>query len=90
MPQVLWISAGPDASYGWADWQDLWNVESRPAEEAIDALAVTNYSAIVLELPYAGWSSAELLEAVTRVLPVFPFWLETQASPWTTPSIWRT
>ncbi len=40
--------------------------------EAIDALAVTDYAAIVLELPYPGWRSADLLEAVQRAAPGVP------------------
>ena len=70
--QVLWVSAGPEPETRWEHGPAGWNVEIRPAEEAIEALAVTDYSAIVLELPYAGWRSAALLEAVQRAAPGVP------------------
>jgi DNA-binding NtrC family response regulator len=49
-----------------------WNVDIRPAKEALDALAVSDYAAIVLELPYPRWRSAALLEAVHRAAPGVP------------------
>src|SRR5689334_14500681 len=70
--QVLWVSAAREPEARWEHRPAGWNIEIRPAEAAIDALAVTDYSAIVLELPYAGWRSAALLEAVQRAAPGVP------------------
>src|SRR5580765_9089607 len=70
--QVLWVSEGPEPVTCWEHRPMGWNVEIRSAEEAIDTLAVTDYSAIVLELPYAGWRSAALLEAIQRAAPGVP------------------
>jgi len=70
--QVLWVSARPETEPRWEHRPAGWNVDIRVAEEALDTLAVTDYSAIVLELPYAGWRSAALLEAVQRAAPGVP------------------
>jgi len=70
--QVLWVSARPETGPRWEHRPAGWNVDIRVAEEALDTLAVTDYSAIVLELPYAGWRSAALLEAVQRAAPGVP------------------
>ena len=43
-----------------------------PAEEAIEALAVADYAAIVLELPLSGCGPPHLLEAVQRTAPGVP------------------
>ena len=55
--EVLWISAGPEPEARWAHRPVGWSVDIRPAEEALDALVVGDYAAIVLELPYLGWRS---------------------------------
>ena len=70
--EVLWISAGPVPEARWAHRPVGWNVDIRTAEEALGALAVGGYAAIVLELPYDGWRSAALLEAVQRAAPGVP------------------
>jgi DNA-binding NtrC family response regulator len=64
--RVLWISAQPDLPADWPRHPAVWNIEILPAEEAIDALGVAEYAAIVLDLPLPGWNNPALLEAVQR------------------------
>ena len=70
--QVLWISAEPELPADWPHHPAVWNIEIQPAEEAIEALAVADYAAIVLDLPLPGWTAATLLEAVQRAAPGVP------------------
>ena len=70
--RVLWISAEPELPAGWPHHPAGWNIEILPAEEAIEALAVADYAAIVLDLPLPGWTAATLLEAVQRAAPGVP------------------
>src|ERR1035437_2871601 len=70
--QVLWISAQPELPADWPHRPAVWNVEILPADEAIEALAVTGYAAIVLDLPLPGWTAPPLLEAVQRAAPGVP------------------
>ncbi len=70
--QVLWISTEPALPADWPHHPAVWNIEIQPADEAIDALAVTDYAAIVLDLRLPGWTAATLLEAVQRAAPGVP------------------
>src|ERR1035441_8535567 len=70
--QVLWISAEPALPADWPHHPAVWNIEIQPADEAIEALAVADYAAIVLDLPLPGWSARTLLEAVQRAAPGVP------------------
>jgi DNA-binding NtrC family response regulator len=70
--QVLWISAQPELPADWPHRPAVWNVEILPADEAIEALAVAGYAAIVLDLPLPGWTAPTLLEAVQRAAPGVP------------------
>ncbi|MCX6629905.1 MAG: sigma-54 dependent transcriptional regulator [Candidatus Solibacter sp.] len=70
--QVLWISARPELPADWPRHPALWNIEIQPADEAIEALAVADYAAVVLDLPVPGWTAAMLLEAVQRAAPGVP------------------
>src|ERR1017187_7623927 len=70
--QVLWISAEPALPADWPHHPAVWNIEIQPPYEAIDALAVAGYAAIVLDLPISGWTAATLLEAVQRAGPGVP------------------
>ncbi len=70
--QVLWISAQPTLPAAWPHHPAVWNIEIQPAGEAIEALAVADYAAIVLDLPLPGWTAATLLEAVQRAAPGVP------------------
>src|SRR5215831_14251911 len=68
--RILWISAQSDPQAGWnlAGWE----VETRPPLQALESLAVTNYSAVVLSLPFPGWPATELLGEVTRLAAGVP------------------
>src|SRR5258708_20707959 len=70
--QVLWISAETAPPADWPHHPAVWNIEVQPAEQAIEALAVADYAAIVLDLPLPGWTAATLLEAVQRAAPGVP------------------
>src|ERR1017187_8973138 len=70
--QVLWISTEPALPADWPCHPAVWDIEIQPADEAIDALAVTDYAAIVLDLRLPGWTAATLLEAVQRAAPGVP------------------
>src|ERR1700690_3337709 len=70
--QVLWISEQPALPADWPHHPAVWNIEILPADEAIEALAVTDYAAIVLDLRLPGWTAATLLEAVQRAAPGVP------------------
>jgi DNA-binding NtrC family response regulator len=70
--QVLWISAEPGLPADWPHHPAVWSIEIQPAEEAIEALAVADYAAIVLDLPVPGWTAPTLLEAVQRAAPGVP------------------
>src|SRR5260370_25027650 len=70
--QVLWISAETALPADWPHHPAVWNIEVQPAEQAIEALAVADYAAIVLDLPLPGWTAATLLEAVQRAAPGVP------------------
>jgi DNA-binding NtrC family response regulator len=70
--QVLWISAEPALPADWPHHPAVWNIDIQPAGEAVDALAVTEYAAIVLDLPVPGWTAPTLLEAVQRAAPGVP------------------
>ena len=70
--QVLWISAEPALPADWPHHPAVWNIEIQPADEAIEALAVADYAAIVLDLPLPGWTAPTLLEAVQRAAPGVP------------------
>src|ERR1019366_7293987 len=70
--QVLWISTEPALPADWPCHPAVWDIEIQPADEAIDALAVTDYAAIVLDLRLPGWTAATLLEAVQRAAPCVP------------------
>jgi len=70
--QVLWISAQPDLPGDWPHHPAVWNIEIQPAAEAIEALKVADYGAIVLDLPHSGWTAPALLEAVQRAAPGVP------------------
>ena len=60
------------SSTGWPRHPALWSIETLPAEEAIEALAVASYAAVVLDLPLPGWPAPTLLEAVQRTAPGVP------------------
>ena len=62
----------PDLPAGWPHHPAEWSIEMLPAEEAIEALAVASYAAIVLDLPLPGWTAPTLLEAVQRTAPGVP------------------
>jgi DNA-binding NtrC family response regulator len=70
--QVLWISAQPELPADWPHHPAVWNIEIQPADGAIEALAVADYAAIVLDLPLPGWTAPTLLEAVQRAAPGVP------------------
>src|ERR1035441_5984320 len=70
--QVLWISPEPALPADWPCHPSVWDIEIQPADEAIDALAVTDYAAVVLDLRLPGWTAATLLEAVQRAAPGVP------------------
>ena len=70
--QVLWISADRELPADWPHHPAVWNIEIQPADEALGALAVADYAAIVLNLPIPGWTAATLLEAVQRAAPGVP------------------
>ena len=70
--QILWISAEPALPADWPHHPAVWNIEIQPADEAIEALAVADYAAIVLDLPHPGWTAPTLLEAVQRAAPGVP------------------
>jgi DNA-binding NtrC family response regulator len=70
--QLLWISTERALPAEWPGQPSVWNIEVQPADEAIDALAVTDYAAIVLDLRLPGWKAAALLEAVQRAAPGVP------------------
>ena len=62
----------PELPAGWRQHLVEWSIEILPAEEAIEALAVAGYAAIVLDLPLPGWTAPTLLEAVQRTTPGVP------------------
>jgi DNA-binding NtrC family response regulator len=70
--QVLWISSESALPADWPHHPAVWNIEIQPADGALDALAVTDYAAVVLDLPVPGWTAATLLEAVQRAAPAVP------------------
>src|SRR5664279_1084732 len=70
--QVLWISPEPALPADWPCHPAVWDIEIQPADEAIDALAVTDYAAVVLDLRLPGWTATTLLEAVQRAAPGVP------------------
>jgi DNA-binding NtrC family response regulator len=70
--QVLWISAATALPADWPHHPGIWNIEIQPPDQAIEALAVAGYAAIVLDLPLPGWTAATLLEAVQRAAPGVP------------------
>src|SRR5260370_3214802 len=70
--QVLWISAETALPADWPHHPAVWTMEVQLAEQAIEALAVADYAAIVLDLPLPGWTAATLLEAVQRAAPGVP------------------
>ena len=70
--RVLWISAQRELPADWHHHPAVWDIEILPAEEAIDTLAVAGYAAIVLDLPFPGWNTPALLEAVQRQAPGVP------------------
>ncbi len=70
--QVLWISARPELPADWPHHPAVWNIEILAPGAAIEALAVADYAAIVLDLPLPGWTAATLLEAVQRAAPGVP------------------
>jgi DNA-binding NtrC family response regulator len=70
--QVLWISAEAELPAEWPHHPAVWNIEIQPADEAVAALAVADYAAIVLNLPIPGWTAPTLLEAVRRAAPGVP------------------
>jgi DNA-binding NtrC family response regulator len=70
--QVLWISAEPELPGECSHEPADWSIETQPAEEAIDTLAVAGFAAIVLNLPLPGWTATTLLEAVQRAAPGVP------------------
>ncbi len=70
--QVLWISAATALPSDWPHHPAVWNIEIQPPDQAIEALAVADYAAIVLDLPLPGWTAATLLETVQRAAPGVP------------------
>ena len=70
--QVLWISAETALPADWPHHPAVWNIEIQSADQAIEALAVADYAAIVLDLPVPGWTAATLLETVQRAAPGVP------------------
>jgi DNA-binding NtrC family response regulator len=71
-PRVLWIGAQSDLPAGWPPHLVDWSIEALAAEEAIEALAVADYAAIVLDLPLPGWTASALLEIIQRMAPGIP------------------
>jgi len=59
--QVLWISEEAELPAEWPHHPAVWNIEIQPADEALRALAVADYAAIVLNLPIPGWTAPTLL-----------------------------
>jgi DNA-binding NtrC family response regulator len=70
--QVLWIGAEAELPAEWPHHPAVWNIEIQPADEAIGALEVADFAAIVLNLPVPGWTAPALLEAVQRAAPGVP------------------
>jgi DNA-binding NtrC family response regulator len=70
--QILWISTETALPADWPHHPAVWSIEILPADEALEALAVADYAAVVLDLPLPGWASAALLEAVQRAAPGTP------------------
>src|ERR1022692_338587 len=70
--QELWIGAEAELPPEWPHHTAVWNIEIQPSAEAISALAVADYAAIVLNLPISGWTAPTLVEAVQRAAPGVP------------------
>ena len=70
--QVLWVSAELELPAEWCHHPGVWNLEVQPAEDAVRALAVADYAAVVLNLPIPGWTAPVLLNAVQRAAPGIP------------------
>ena len=56
----------------WCHHPGVWNLEVQSAEDAVRALAVADYAAVVLNLPIPGWTAPVLLNAVQRAAPGIP------------------
>jgi DNA-binding NtrC family response regulator len=70
--QVLWVSAELELPAEWCHHPGVWNLEVQSAEDAVRALAVADYAAVVLNLPIPGWTASALLNAVQRAAPGIP------------------
>jgi DNA-binding NtrC family response regulator len=69
--RILWISANPDPPTGWNP-PPGWNVHFQAPESALRALAVAEYSVIVMSLPVPGWPAVTLLDRVRCAAPSVP------------------
>ena len=70
--QVLWVSAEPELPAGWPHHPAVWNLDVQTPDDAVEVLTVSDYAAIVLNLPVPGWTAPALLESVQRAAPGVP------------------
>src|SRR4051794_24841672 len=69
--RILWISANPDPPTGWNP-PPGWNIHFQAPEPALRALAVAEYSVVVMSLPVPGWPAVTLLDRVRCAAPSVP------------------
>jgi DNA-binding NtrC family response regulator len=69
---VIWITAASETPSDLHVRPTAWTIEPKTPHEALEALAVTDCGAVILDLPIPGWTSTYLLESVQRAAPGVP------------------
>ncbi len=78
--RIMWIAVSPETPSDWLHHPVAWSIVHKPPHEALGALEVMDFGAIILDLPIPGWTSAFLLESVQRIAPGVPVLIRDRAA----------